>query len=434
MYVKNYKLLILIVSFFILIFSFNYSVFRNFENSIKLKNFTLLDSYKASIENSIGSDIKIIDEVDIEKEQILILQTLIERNSKKDFINIKPIGTSKFLYYNEKSRAIFIDIKKLKENLDEVLPSFIKYNLTFNNISISHKEFQEELVGDYTIGKKLNIALTLDKYSSLVKKDNEYLSTVVKYSMIISLIIVLVFITSIFFQSNNLKKVKRNMKKMRIANEAKNQIDGIFIKKASEIYAKEELKNVGDNSKLKENILNNIGNKDYIFPLMLKGKKPIKIEIDKFFKNLEKSFNYSVLKSKVEVDISTKYLDIVCEKEILYQIVYSIVSSILMLLEDQNDEVKKLRIKLLETEIIFNYNGYPMSKNNMIKLSKHITPLYSDIFFLTGSKLFNSIEYHQLTYEISSSGFDNKITLSLNTQKKENIDKKARIIKFDRRK
>lgn len=441
----NYKLYFLIVSFFILILILNCGVYKIFENYIKLQDFILLDSYKVSIERSIGSDIKIIDGVDTEKEQIFILQNIRNNNAKKSLINMSPIGSSKFLYYEKKESSIFIDLKKLQESLDEILPSFIEYSLLFKNISINDGSFQTELAEIHTAGDRLNISLSLDKSSSLVKSNKEKILQIMQYSISISLIAFAVFLVSMLFQKEkykkrideeivNLNKARKEIKKIQGAKESKNKIDSVFIKKATEIYTKQEMENIEDNNTLKDNILNKIGNKDYVFPLMLKGKKKSKIEVDDFFKNLEKSFGSSAFKSKIEIDISTNFLDIICEKEILYQIVYSIASNIMMFLEDQNDEVKRVKITLLRTRIIFNYNGYPLSKDNIIKLSKHVSLSYPDIFCLTGRKLFNSIDYHQLTYEISSKGFDNKIMLDFAAKNEENSEQEPQIIEFNRKK
>jgi hypothetical protein len=75
-----------------------------------------------------------------------------------------------------------------------------------------------------------------------------------------------------------------------------------------------------------------------------------------------------------------------------------------------------------------------MSQDNIIKLSNHINLSYSDIFCLTGKKLFSSIDYHHLTYEINSNGFDNEINLGFSELNNAEISRKeSQIIKFNRK-
>lgn len=89
---KNHKLLILTASFFVLIFVLNYEIYKFYTDSIKSQNSTLLNSYKTSIERYVGSDLKIIDAVNTEREQIFILQSLKNNNAKKSLVNISSIG------------------------------------------------------------------------------------------------------------------------------------------------------------------------------------------------------------------------------------------------------------------------------------------------------------------------------------------------------
>jgi len=442
---KNHKLLILTASFFVLIFVLNYEIYKFYTDSIKSQNSILLNSYKTSIERYVGSDLKIIDAVNTEREQIFILQSLKNNNAKKSLVNISSIGASKFLYYDKNDHSIFIDIKKLQESVEEILPSFINHHLFFNNVSINNQAFQGGEIENYTIGKRLKIALSLDNNSFLTRQNQENIQQTIKHSIGISLIIAVVFIITLICQSrkykkrittelSNLNKKKKELEDIHSGRESKSQIDSIFIKKATENYTEQEIQNIEGNNKFKENIVNSIGNKDYVFPLVLKGKKKSKIEVDGFFKNLERNFNNSIFKSRIKIKLTAKYLDIICEKEILYQIVYSIVSNIMMFLEDQSDESKSISINLLEKKIIFSYNGYPMSQDNVIKLSKHINLSYSDIFCLTGKKLFSSIDYHQLTYEINSNGFDNEINLGFSELNNAEISRKeSQIIKFNRK-
>jgi len=104
---KNHKLLILTASFFVLIFVLNYEIYKFYTDSIKSQNSILLNSYKTSIERYVGSDLKIIDAVNTEREQIFILQSLKNNNAKKSLVNISSIGASKFLYYDKNDHSIF---------------------------------------------------------------------------------------------------------------------------------------------------------------------------------------------------------------------------------------------------------------------------------------------------------------------------------------
>lgn len=135
------------------------------------------------------------------------------------------------------------------------------------------------------------------------------------------------------------------------------------------------------------------------------------IEVDNFFINLEKSLIFHIFKSKLLLNIATKYLNIECDKEVFYQVICSLTTNIMMFLENQSDEIKHIDIKVLENKITYIYKGYPLSRGNIIKLSSHMLPLYVDTFLLTGVKLFQSIDHYNMTYNFVSSGFKNKIEL-----------------------
>lgn len=164
---------------------------------------------------------------------------------------------------------------------------------------------------------------------------------------------------------------------------------------------------------------------------MLKGISKSTIEIDNFFANLEKSLVFNMLNSKVSFSIATKYLSIECDKEVLYQVIFSLTTNIMMFLENQSDKIKHIDIEVLENKITYIYTGYPMSRDNIIKLSNHMLPIYVDTFLLTGAKLFESIDYHNMSYNFVSLGFKNKIELLFCKENEQNKLPQTKILNFD---
>ena len=406
---------------------------------IEEQNDILLLNYRNSVEKSIGHDIYLID---TSEKQFFILQDVKTDNTKKNLHLIRPIGNSKFLYQQKKENYIFIDLKALQEYLDELLPDFIKYRITFNRTILNKIKLKNKILKNYEIGKALKIALTLEDESIYMLKNYEKIFNIRLYSIIIStgffLIIVVIFLKQksnynkiILRQFINLKKVRNRILVIKNAQKAEKTINSMFVKKTTEIYVREELAKVENDNKLKKNILKTIGNKNYIFPIVLKGNEiKSRIKISEFFFNLEKVF--CLYQPKLNIKMFTEYLTIRREEEILYQIVFSLTANIMMFLENQSDEIKSINIKVFENKITFEYNGYPMYKETIIRISQYMkNHKYSDIFLLTGIKLFDSIEYNKFIYSISTSGFNNIIQLDFYSETKVNQDNKAKIINFE---
>ena len=402
----------------------NWGVYIFFKNIIDNQNDIFLNSYKSSLEKTLEYDINFIERLEAEKKQIFILQSIESKISEKRLEALMPIANSKFLYYEENIDSVYIDIQKLKEIIDEIIPSALKYQILFNAVIINPTQAQDSfnLINNYEIGKKLKINLSLNEQSFLLITSNNNLITMLIIDAIISIVFVTVII-SIFYkrqkQFNNiiinqkhlLCIANKSIKDMQEGHLAKKEIDSYFVKKATEIYTKHELSEIENNNELKQIILKNIGIKDYIFPLLLKGISKSTIKVDNFFVNLEKSLISHMFKSKVLLNVATKHLNIKCDKEVFYQIIYSLTSNIMMFLENQSDEIKQVDIEVLENKITYIYKGYPLSRDNIIKLSNHMSPWTGDTFLLTGEKLFQSIDYHNMIYNFNSSGFKNKIEL-----------------------
>lgn len=415
----------------------NCALFFHFQNIIQNQNDSLLDSYKVSLAKIIEYDIHLIDK---SQKQIFILQDVGNRKAINNLTALTPIPNSKFLYHElKKNNSIFVDIQKIKEIIDEVLPSTLEYQLSFNTAIINNHHVSFNSTNSYEIGDKLKIKLKQNENSPLMKNNREKLIQIIIIAIITSVIfnisiIALFYIRQVQFNRIILKQKKllstseNKVKSMQESKLAKNEIDSCFIKKTTEIYAKEELHEVENSNELKQKILKNIGNKDYMFPLMLKGLSKSTIEVDHFFLNLEKSLFSYMFKSRLVLNIDTKYLTIECDREVLYQIIFSITVNIMRFLENQSDVIKYVDIKISENKVIYTYTGYPMSRDNIIKLSSHMLPTHVDIFLLTGIKLFQSIDYHNMVYNFSSTGFKNKIELLFSNTTQE---QQTKILNFD---
>jgi hypothetical protein len=405
------------------------------------QNDALQNSYKLSLEKIIEYDIHLIEKSDIEGKQIFILQDIGNQKVVNSLGELLPVANSKFLYHEKKFSFIFVDVQKLKEIIDEILPSTLKYQISYNTTIINNTQSLFDLTNSYVIGKKLKINLKLDERSTAIKSNRDYLIKIVILDIIISFVFMLL-IVAIFYrykrqfnriilkQKQLLYITKKRIKESQEDRLAKKEIDSHFVKKATEIYTKQELDAIENNNELKDKILKNIGTKDYIFPLILKGISRSTIELDDFFVNLEKSLSSHMFKSMLSINIATKYLNIECDKEVFYQVILSLTTNIMMFLENQSDEVKYINVEVLENKIIYTYIGYPLSRDNIIKLSSFMPTWSGDAFLLTGAKLFQSIDYHNMVYNSNSDGFKNKIELLFCAEKNKNKTLRTQIIDF----
>ena len=429
------------------VIAINCSIYFTFKKLNEKYDDILLESYLLSVSNLMGYDLDYIDRSSSMGKQILLLQNPEKKSYINDLETIISNESSNFLFKDKSTGRILIDLQPLKEVLNKMLPSYINHQIVLNNSIINFTKNNGDIKQkkkQYELGNKLKIILTLDSNSDYVKNNDEILIKVITLSLVITLILSTMIIRTFFRRNkrfykiikelkNTLSKKNQKIKDFADAKKAKNIINAFFFKKASEAYTKDELEEVINNNELKNRILKKIGEKDYIFPLILKGKSNITLQVDDFFYNLEKSLKYYMFKSKLNINIDVELLNIGCDREVFYQIVFSLTVNLLDILEDQSDKIRYLNIRVLKDKIVFVYEGYPLSRDNMIKLSSNKLFPDVDVFLLTGSKLFQSIDYHNIKYNIISAGFKNTIELLCYQEIKTDVAVSSRIVNFPKK-
>lgn len=184
-----------------------------FKNLIDSQNHALLDSYKASLEKTIEYDIHLIDKSSLEQKQIFILQDIGNQS-----INILgaliPIANSRFLYHEKNANPIFVDIQKLKEIIDEILPSTLKYQISFNTTIINNTQSLFDLTNSYEIGKKLKINLKLNEHSALIKDNKEYLIKIIILDIIMSLIFIVLIVALFYIWQQQFNRIILKQKRL----------------------------------------------------------------------------------------------------------------------------------------------------------------------------------------------------------------------------
>lgn len=427
---------VIVVSLFLFMVILNIILYFSFKISFDRQNHLLLSSYHLSLKEVIGRDLLMIETLKLNGKNIVLLQ-----NSKMDVIknlnNINPLQGSKILYYQKNSDYILIDIQKLQEIIDEIIPPYLEYTYFFNKSDTSHNN---EVNKGYGVGGEFKINLTLKDQSVLIQKNREILYKAVLISIVISFLFFLVvcyimlkwkerYKSLILDKTKAMWFIRRKFDSLVNANAHRKIIENIFINKISENYIEDELRaSKYKDEVIKKQILKTSSNKNYLFPLVLKGSSRSTVGVQEFVSLIEKSTGSFMYESKIVIKNSLQYIDIEFDKEVLYQVVFSIIVNLMMFLEGQSDKIKKINIEILKNKITFDYEGYPLPREAMIQLSNKMPNLRGEIFLLTASKLFYSMDFHNMHYKCNSEGFKNKIELFLS--KKEDKYENDKIIKF----
>ena len=184
-----------------------------------------------------------------------------------------------------------------------------------------------------------------------------------------------------------------------------------FIKKATDIYLKASEKNQYNR----------------LFPLMLVDDnaekfnlRDLKDDIKKYFLLFSKSVSLNI---NLEKDIIHYSLG----KESLYQIVFSIVKTIILIVRDQSEKHQELNINFNDEDIIFEFSSFPLSIEKIGKLSVILSENQPDVFLLDFNTILLSLSKHNLKYSMSNVKKWNIFRIMFTQNQKE-----QNIIKFDR--
>ena len=115
-------------------------------------------------------------------------------------------------------------------------------------------------------------------------------------------------------------------------------------------------------------------------------------------------------------------------KEILYQLLFSIIRDIILISRDQSEKQQIITVDFNKTGINFEFQAFPLNVQKLGKLSRILNENQPEMFLLDFDRILLSLEKHNMEYKLSNEGNKNifQIILASNTQK-------LNVIKFNKK-
>jgi len=310
-----------------------------------------------------------------------------------------------------KEEYIF-DSHNLKNIIKKIFPSFITYELSFNNYSILADENQNSeysLTQSSLIGSNDTLAL-----KSGIKKDSAFYldkQHLLQKNILISGIgSFLILSALLYFYLRVSSKIKRRFsileqeiyeeREINLAllnnDKADHHLKKLFIKKLTEMYLKQELGEAYDS--------NSILPKNPLFPIHLTDLSLTKIDIENLTKLLQEYFAPYFAKIGLRITSSIKNIEINCSTPVFYQLIFSLIFNLVKFMDRQSNIPQILKINFNQDKITIVNDCFPLDERKMIKLSDIIIEEYMDVFILNCHKIFKSLKEHKFKYNIFSHG------------------------------
>jgi hypothetical protein len=260
--------------------TFNVTIYSYFLYIQREKDALMLTGYLDSVGNLLLHDLKIARNNSIHNKTFFLLKKIstinriinndLVKNQPLDGIEIKPYA----IYIKNSTEEFILDLQELREILNKIFPIFISYTIVINNFNIASGEGYNQIFDirkDYVIDQNtvLTIQAGIKQNSSfyLLSKKNLYKNTSIAIGSSC-----LICLLSLYFYLKIKTKVEerfdileaalheeRKISKSLLSNKKINQqLNKLFIKKATEMYVKQEL---GTSD---EHIINNISPNNYL--------------------------------------------------------------------------------------------------------------------------------------------------------------------------
>jgi len=349
-----------------------------------------------------------------------------------DRVIIKPYA----IYIKNSVKEFILDLQELKEILSKIFPTFISYTIAINNYNIALAEDSNQIFDikkDYAIDSNTTLTIQAgikqDSNFCLLNKKKLYKKTLIATaSSCLSCIFFLYFYLKIktrieerFDGLEDELHEEIKMNKALLSNKKiTKQLNSLFVKKATEMYVKQELGVISGD----EHIIKNISLSNYLFPMCLYDSSSERINIVNLIESLEGYFSPYFITTALKIKTTIDIVNIHCAIEVFYQLIFSIIFNLMEFMDRQSEMPKTMIINFTERKIIINYDSFPLDEERMINLSDAIILEYMDIFLLNCRKIFKSLKEHKFEYNISSEDGQNIVTIVYpivinNTEQKE---------------
>lgn len=366
---------------------------------------------KQALENKVYGEFNIYSKI-IKTDLVNDLQKILLGNNhvynNNLIFNIRPSlslnhsETIKFTPYSieiiKNRNHISIDMISLKEYLKNLLPSYVCYQVIFANSEIVrscnqsskyNKNFLYDLGKNVVLEVKFNIEETYYKTNK-----NEVLIQSIKFLFISSVIVIVIASIHIKIMSI-IKKIRSDLegKEEIISNykkniEIHNDINQKFIQTATAMYLKEV-----DDSKITQ-----------LFPLLLIEKLNNRVSLLELKRVLCNYFFGSKIDIKVNINHYTSNVSFPIGKVALYQLIISIISNIIAIIQDQTDQKRFINLIINAHEVKFEFCSFPLSIEKLKNLSKIMYENNPTVFILDFARIINSLEEHGVPYTLNQKG------------------------------
>ena len=413
----------------VIFLTFNTTIYSYFLYTQKEKDELMLTGYLDSVGNLLLHDLKIATNNSIYSKTFFLFKkfSTINRNINENIVKTEPLNGIKIkpyaIYIKNSAEEFILDLQELREILNKIFPTFISYTIAINNYNIALGEDSNQTFDvrkDYTIDS--NTTLTIQ--AGIKQDSNFYLLNKKKLHKKILITTISSCLSCLFFLYFYLKiktrieekfdileeelHEERKINKALLSNKKINQrLNKLFIKKATEMYVKQELGVISGD----EHIIKNISPSNYLFPMCLYDSSSEKINIVNLIESLEGYFSPYFITTALKIKTTTDIVNINCTTEVFYQLIFSIIFNLMEFMDKQSEVPKTMVINFTEKKVIINYDSFPLDEERMISLSDSITLEYMDIFLLNCRKIFKSLKEHKFEYGISSEGEQNTVEI-----------------------
>lgn len=380
----------------------------------------ILQGYRDNISSLLIQDFDQLlnSETEIENKSFFLLKSLgIELIDSDKQFSSKPydIKIKSFAIYVENLKHRFIiDLQQIKEALSTIFPEFIDYQVIIdgNNIANNSASIRAFITSkEYKLLDNISMVMNfgIKKDSDFYIKSSKHL--LMKWSLTAFFSTIIVFLILYFYLKRkaendyrlyileeHLTTIDKERKALLSRDEIYSQLNKSFIKKATEIYIEEITGGRGEAG----NYVNTSSN-DYIFPIPLNDSSYSNIDIQRLVLMLKKYFLPYAGNIVLKAETSVNTINIHCASEVFYQLIFSLIYNLIELMERQNEQLKLMKIKFSDKDLVVEYDSFPIDEERMIYLSDSIIEGRMDAFFLSCRKLFKSLIDHKFTYIIKSS-------------------------------
>ena len=372
----------------VIFLTFNTTIYSYFLYTQKEKDELMLTGYLDSVGNLLLQDLKIATNNSIYSKTFFLFKkfSTINRNINENIVKTEPLNGIKIkpyaIYIKNSAEEFILDLQELREILNKIFPTFISYTIAINNYNIALGEDSNQTFDvrkDYTIDS--NTTLTIQ--AGIKQDSNFYLLNKKKLHKKILITTISSCLSCLFFLYFYLKiktrieekfdiledelHEERKINKALLSNKKINQrLNKLFIKKATEMYVKQELGVISGD----EHIIKNISPSNYLFPMCLYDSSSEKINIVNLIESLEGYFSPYFITTALKIKTTTDIVNINCTTEVFYQLIFSIIFNLMEFMDKQSEVPKTMVINFTEKKVIINYDSFPFVNCNQV-----LTPL-----------------------------------------------------------